>query len=694
MLARWPLVGVVLALLLVAGARYWLEPTAVERVEPLVGATTLTGRVSNGIFIVRSHPGVRLVLRNYNGPEGTAELAGVVSLLDRARNPGALDYRAYQNGRGVGGEFRVTRVVQVHPSWSLRAYLAERIARGLTPEQAAVQHALVLGLRDDLGELRTAFTRAGLGHFLSLSGLHVSVLLIWLRRFLPFSTRIQVPVLLACLSVFLFLSGMSPSVLRAVWMGSVALLVEFFRLGRPVSGSTLVFAAALHLALQPRIVSDVGWQLSYLAVAGLLVVLPPLTRQAARLWPPTAGPKLVQMMRPFVVDSMIVSFAAQLPNMPITAHAFGFIPLFSLVSNVVATPFLLIALPLGLLALVAAPLGLSPFVNTVTAFPLQGLIAVTNVFATWPVLPWGAIGPLGFVSWYVALAAGLAAAYRSMSPTTATMIIASVACISLVLSGPARRPLEAWFLDVGQGDAILVRFADVNMLVDAGGSVFSDYDVGRNVVLRALRSLGVFRLDLAVVSHPHADHALGMLALLEEMPIARLALPPPDGGALDDLLRNTAQRYGVPVETMITGQRWEFPGVPQYAVTVLHPPVTGGSDENESSIVLSVDYHSESQLILTGDAGIVSERDIAFPPTRVYKVGHHGSRFSTAPETVQATQPELAVIQVGRNNYGHPNDGVVTLLQHAGATVLTTLESGAVHVVFHTPLLVQEMLAE
>lgn len=694
MLARWPLAGVVIALLIIAGVRFWVEPSAVARVEPLVGTATLHGRVSDGIFTVRSVRGVRLVLRNYTGPDGLAELTGTVRLLDNARNPGALNYRAYQNGRGVGGEFHVSRVVHIRPTWSLRAYLAERVTHGLSPAQAAVQQALVLGLRDDLGDLRTAFTRAGLGHFLSLSGLHVSVLLVWLRRFLPFSTRVQVPILLVCLITFLFLSGMSPSVLRAVWMGSIALLIELFRLGRPLSGSTLIFAAALHLAVQPRIVTDVGWQLSYLAVAGLLVVLPPLTRQAARVWPPAVGPKPVRMLRPFVVDSVIVSFAAQLPNMPITAHAFGFIPFFSLVSNVVATPFLLLALPLGLLSLIVAPLGLSPFVNAVAAWPLQGLIGITNVFAQWPVLPWGAIAPLGFFSWYVALIAGLAALYRTLSGYTATIIISAIACISLVQSGAPRPTLEAWFLDVGQGDAILVRFSDVNVLVDAGGSVFSDYDVGRNVVLRALRSLGVFRLDLAIVSHPHADHALGMLALLEEMPIARLALPPPDGGDLDNLLRNTAQRYGVPIETMITGQHWEFPSAPDYALAVLHPPVTGGIDENESSIVLSVDHRGESQLILTGDAGIISERDIVFPPTRVYKVGHHGSRFSTAPETVHATQPELAVIQVGRNNYGHPNPDVVALLQQAGTNVLTTLESGAVQVVFDSPLLVREMLAE
>lgn len=694
MLARWPLAGVILALLLIAGARFWLEPSAVERVQPLVGPATLSGRVCHGIFQVQGHRGVRLVLRNYNGPDGFVELTGTVGLLEPARNPGALDYRAYQNGRGIGGEFNVSRTLQMRPAWSLRTYLAERIAQGLTAEQAAVQHALVLGLRDDLGELRTAFTRAGLGHFLSLSGLHVSVLLVWLRRFLPFSVRVQVPILLVCLTVFLFLSGMSPSVLRAVWMGSVALLIELFRLGRPVSGSTLVFAAALHLAVQPRIVTDVGWQLSYLAVAGLLVVLPPLARHAARVWPPAAGPPAVRMLRPFVVDSVIVSFAAQLPNLPITAHAFGFVPLFSLVANVAATPLLLLALPLGLLSLIVAPLGLSPAANAIAATPLQGLIAITNVFAQWPVLPWGAIGPFGFLGWYVALAAGLAALYRTMSGYTATIIISAVACVSLVLSGTPRDSLEVWFLDVGQGDAILVRMGDVNVMVDAGGSVFSDYDVGRNIVLRALRSLGVFRLDLAVVSHPHADHALGVLALLEEMPVGRLALPPPDGGDLDNLLRDTAQRFGVPIETMITGQEWVFPGAPDYALAILHPPVTGGSDENESSIVLSVDYRGESQLILTGDAGMVSERDIAFPPTRVYKVGHHGSRFSTAPETVRATQPELAVIQVGRNNYGHPNPGVVSTLQAAGTQVLTTLESGAVQVVFDSPLVVREMLAE
>lgn len=694
MRARLPLLYICGALLLIGAVRLVSTKAAHERVAPYRGTATVVGRYHDGLLTVSDPAAMVLRVRGFDGPPGLVRITGEIAWFERARNPGALDYLAQQSRRGVGGQITVRNATVLRRGFSVRTFFHGRIAQGLSAEQAAIQHALVLGVRDDLGELRTAFNRAGLGHFLSLSGLHVSVLLVWLRRFLPLAKRVQIPLLIAVLAGFLALSGMSPSVVRAAVMGAAALLVEFARLGRPASGATLMLAASMHIAWQPRIIGDVGWQLSYLAVFGLIVFLPICTRFGTRIWPVDAGPPALRAARPWLLESALVSLAAQLPTLPIVAHTFGFVPLFSIVSNVVATPLLLVALPLGFLSLAVAPIGLSSAVNALNQFPLQALIHVTEWFASWPVVPWGAVGVVGFSAWALALVVVVLAAHSVLSRFGAQVVITMLACATFALAPGRSGVLEAWFLDVGQGDAILLRMGNANVLVDAGGSVFSDYDVGRAVVLRALRALGVFTLDLAVITHPHADHALGMLSVLAEMPVERLGLPPPDGSPLDEQVREHARARGVPIETLIRGQVWKLPGAGGYELHVLHPPITGGSNENESSIVLSVVRNHASELILTGDAGMESEAVIAFPPTRVLKVGHHGSRFSTSAATVAAMQPEVAVVQVGRNTYGHPHPEVVTRLTGAGATVLNTLQHGAVHVRFYQALQVQTKLAE
>jgi competence protein ComEC len=252
----------------------------------------------------------------------------------------------------------------------------------------------------------------------------------------------------------------------------------------------------------------------------------------------------------------------------------------------------------------------------------------------------------------------------------------------------ATRPdgtLRVTFLDVGQGDAALVRFPrGATLLIDAGGLTFSSsFDIGDRVVAPVLRHTGIRRLESVALSHGHPDHVGGLSAILREFRPRDVwdGIPVPPLGPLR-ALKSLADERGARWTTVQTGDRMSIDGV---NVIVRHPPPADWERQqvrNDDSVVLELEWH-EVSFVFTGDIGAEVEQAIAprFAPMplRVLKVPHHGSLTSSSRGFVSSLQPRIAVVSAGRGNiFGHPAPAVLGRYREIGADVFRTDRDGAV----------------
>jgi len=478
---------------------------------------------------------------------------------------------------------------------------------------------------------------------------------------------------------------------RAATMALAALASTALGAGRAGPAATLSLAMLVGVLTAPQMVFDLGFQLSYLAVGGMLVYLPPWTeRLASLIGPAPVGldrwRRLVRGAGSAAMTGALVSVAAQLPTLSLVAGTFLSVPVASPLVNVLAVPIAGLLVPLGFLAglvgLVAEPL--ARIVNLAVMPLAAALVWLAEVGARLPRLAWGEVAAVGHVAWAL-FAVTLAAWSRRR------LRLAQVLAIGLVIGGatyalPARysQP-DIWFFDVGQGDSALLRVGSgANVLVDGGGSPFSDYDVGARVVVPALRALGVSHLSVVINTHADADHSEGLIAVLEAFPVGLLVTGPPQpGNALDERLRTLAAARGVSTHEARRGERLV---VGDAVLEFVNPPaLTSHLGSNDASVAFVLRHAGEARALFLGDLGVAVEPDLPVPPLDVLMVGHHGSRGSTSPGLVRAVGPQLAVISVGRNTYGHPVPEVVERLTEHGAQVLTTREHGAVRVVLGSP---------
>jgi competence protein ComEC len=249
---------------------------------------------------------------------------------------------------------------------------------------------------------------------------------------------------------------------------------------------------------------------------------------------------------------------------------------------------------------------------------------------------------------------------------------------------PAWVPPDLIVLDVGQGDATLLRVARGQaVLVDGGGTPFGDFDVGARTVVPALRALGVAALPLVVATHPDLDHVEGLRAVLAAFPVGALLVghPAPDVAAYRDLVA-LAHARGVPVLEARRGDRYRVGGA---VLEVLHPAMRPQGEANADSVALLVRWGEDPWALLLGDVPASVEADLAVPPTPVLLAPHHGSASSTSDALLRAARPRLALVSVGTNRYGHPAPAVLERLARAGATVRTTWADGALRVPYPPP---------
>jgi competence protein ComEC len=612
---------------------------------------------------------------------------------------------------------------------------------GVSEKPAGTLRALLLGDATRLDETDAAsYRRTGVYHVLVVSGLHlatIGTILLFLLRMLRIGVTASLIWTASIAWLYALLcGGTAPVVRAAAGLTLFALGRWFYR--RPQVVNILAAVTIVYLVVDSGQLFEASFQLSFLAVALIGLLAAPLIERGlapigrALRHPENSnsdfghGPCLAELrveMRlltagiagftrtpqrltlrilawggrsaTWFAESAVVSVAIQAGMaLPMVLY-FHRLPLSSLTANLTVAPMMAAAVPIGLAALLT---GWQPLV-TAAAWIVTRSQQLVDWYAVadanlnqW--IEFGSSGRIPGPPWWLAAAFAVVLGWLCAivwGARRAWRIATLCFCVNLALlylhpfrSNLAAGQLEVTAIDVGQGDSLLVVSpGGRTMLVDTGGipqfrgSPPSRFDIAEDVVSPYLWSRSIRRLDVMAVTHPDADHAGGLAAILENFRPRELWL----GVDLPEETLALARRWGVTIRRPRRGERHSW-GLA--SLEILSPPDGDLGKENDRSLVLRASYGRHS-FLLTGDIERSAERDLVdrelLQPVTVLKAAHHGSRTSSTPAFLDTVRPAIVLLSVGRENlYRHPNEEVLARLKEGNRQVLRTDEQGRITV--------------
>jgi len=649
-------------------------------------------------------------------------LAGRVRIrpVRNFNNPGAFDYRQYLADQRIWLRGYVRSDIHLVPlnkperNWNYfldatRTRIRAFIEGWLPPDLAGLYRSLLLGERYALSAgLREVLYNSGIGHLLAISGLHLGLVagfaflachFVFLRipavvgrwGARPVAALAAFPVALG----YGLLTGMALPAFRAT------LMLAFFTLALVVQRekdllNSLLLAAFLILSVYPEALFAASFQLSFIGVAALILILPvvPLPR---RLMPhDDKGEKLRRLGRrfyQFICGSLIIS----LYTAPVVLYHFHRFTTLGIPTNLIAVPVVgFLVLPAGLLAVSLLPLSISLAGFFLTLGSL-GLNLVFTLSAKLGSLTWATFWPGSPRGWQVALAYLLL--LLPLAKTRRWCRFSLMTFCSLVLIGSwmvpnhfrsAKSLLRVTFLDVSQGNSAVIELpGDRIMLIDGGGFPGTSFDVGRYVLAPYLWNRRFTRLDIMVLSHPHPDHYQGLGFVAAHFPIkqfwhSNVSWKDPN---IHGLVTTLADKKVVFLSPRDLAPKQNINGVD---VQVVYPPPDStrssraptDKELNNLSLVVRLTYKDVS-FLFPGDIEKETEYELArlphLEPVDVLLVPHHGSRTSSSIPFLQRLKPQIAIFSVGFGNpFRLPSTQVLERYRTFGTRIYRTDLRGAI----------------
>jgi competence protein ComEC len=651
------------------------------------------------------------------GPLPEYRAGDVVELEGRLESPPQLDgfdYADYLARRDIQSVMQYPRVHRIgHDAPSLyrritldvRRRLSHGLALALPEPHASLAQGVLLGERsalptdviDDLNVTNTSHLVVVSGGNVVLVASYITMAFAWIagrRRALWLSV--------AAVIAYGALVGLSPPVMRATIMGLLLVVAQLS--GRRTDGFTsIAVAGAIMTAIDPAVIRDVSFQLSFAATAGIVWLASPLRHRIldATAWLARRD-ALPRWSASLVADPLSVTLAAIIATTPLLALNFERVSLVAVPVNMLIVPAFPFILASSALAAVG---GLIPHAHLALAAPAYAVLSYWLAVARWFAdLPAAAATIRGYsssvtVATYAILLATIIAAQRLIRlPRVATLeesrplnlrrarhlavvavpAVALVASVGFVARPAATRTLDVTLLDVGQGDAILVETpAGHDILVDGGPG---------GAVLRALGEELPWRdrsIDIVVVTHPQADHASGLLGVLDRYDVRRVITGPHDADSLVAHALTAAVRdEGLAYDVATASTTIDLGDGVTLEVLAPLPDAPATADPNNDALVLRLSWGDVS-FLLASDIEAETERALIASGVdlhaTVLKVAHHGSATSTTRAFLDAVQPDVAVISAGADNpFNHPHPDVLARLDATGATTYTTAQGGSI----------------
>lgn len=663
-------------------------------------------RQANGSFIAEALDGGVKVLvypsEEIELKQGyTVRLTGSIRLMSEQRNPGGFNEKMYYAARGLKYKMYAKNITVLSGDINFYARIREfRDAlsgvydKCLPEKEAGIIKSIITGDRSGLlDEVKNLYSVAGIYHVLAISGLHLSIIGLFLNTLLGklFSKRASGCVTLAFLIFYCVMTGASPSTVRAVTICGIIILGRIiFRKTDPLT--SLSFACLCILVYNPFFLWDLGFQLSFSAMAGILLLNEPLN-----VFFMLISVKLPLMKKFFenfwVRQSLNASIAAFLATALVGTGYLTNISLYTVPVNIIVFPtfFILVAAGFltGCVGLVSITAGsvfagilyyllnlYEAVLNFFTSLPLSSFL--TGYIPLYITIPYYIF--IGLCSYYLLKLPNRSRVKRFVPVSAAILVVAICAHIFMP------RPLEVTMLDVSQGDSFVISKNKFTAVIDGGG--WANVDEGKNtgvkILVPYLNYLGKSEVDFAVITHLDYDHAAGISELLSLKNVKTLCIP----ATVDKndqayiKIAEAAAKYGTELKLLKKGDVYSNKDIIFYC---LHPGEnTNFSGTNDNSVVLKLIFKENSFLFagdITGQAEKVLAKDFNIN-AQVLKLAHHGSKYSNTEEFLDAVSPGLAIVSYSKyNNYGLLPDEVLQRLLERNIPLLQTAEHGAVTLV-------------
>lgn len=626
----------------------------------------------------------------------TCLLNGELVSPEPNRNEHAFNYEEYLKRMNIHWIFEADKISTAHchsNGTSLTALLQNVRASGIDtiekkfPERpASYAAALIFGERSLIDEeADQSYKQLGIVHLLAISGLHVGIIaggVFFLCLRMGMTRESVYWFLIFFLPIYAVLCGGNPPVIRAVIMAALLLSSKKWRF--PLSTlDTFSLSFILFLLFDPMLIYHIGFQLSY-AVSFALTM---------------SSPYLFHQKEHIIWQLTNVSIVSMLSSFPILAYHFYEFSIISIAANLIFVPFYTLILLPAVFILFALSFTEHP-IFYVTAELLDKLLQLSEVIAAiagsfpYAVLMTGKPSSFSLIFMIAGVLAFFIFKERKIHLFICTFPLVFILMFHFVYMKYSPYG-EVVFIDVGQGDSILIKLPYNRgvYLIDTGGQLHFPieewqkrkkvFNVGKDVLIPLLKSKGISRIDMLILTHSDADHIGAAEELIGELKIREILISPNswEKPIMTQAL-NKAFKEGVNVKEVKAGFGWENnSGSFQFIY-----PFDDDYEGNDDSLVLHASFGGLTWLF-TGDAEKDGEREMISTYRRlqadVLKVGHHGSKGSTSLEFVEMIQPGYAIISAGKSNrYGHPHPEVIEILEEENIWILQTDEHGAVHYTF------------